>query len=59
MPMNRNTESPSNWRRPFSCDARLLTAADLEHSETEERWFSIGIAGNGVLLSVVYLWEGL
>lgn len=38
-------------------DARLLTAADLEHSETEEPWFSIGIAANGVLLSVVYLWS--
>ena len=36
-------------------DPRLLTAADLEHGDTEERWFSIGIASNGVLLSVVYL----
>ncbi len=38
-------------------DPRLLTVADLEHSQTEERWFSIGIARNGVLLSVVYLWS--
>lgn len=38
-------------------DPRLLTVADLEHSETEERWFSIGGAGNGALLSVVYLWS--
>jgi uncharacterized DUF497 family protein len=38
------------------CDPRLLTVADLEHSETEERWFSVGMASNGVLLSVVYLW---
>jgi uncharacterized DUF497 family protein len=30
--------------------------ADVEHSETEDRWFSVGIAANGVLLSVVYLW---
>ena len=37
-------------------DPRLLTVADIDHSETEERWFSIGMAGNGVLLSVVYLW---
>ena len=29
----------------------------LEHSETEERWFSIGCAGNGAMLSVVYLWS--
>ena len=38
-------------------DPSLLTVADLEHSETEERWFSVGIARNGVLLSVVYLWS--
>ena len=38
-------------------DPNLLTVADVEHSETEERWFSVGIAGNGVLLSVVYLWS--
>jgi len=38
-------------------DPRLLTVADLEHSETEERWFSIGWAGNGAMLSVAYLWS--
>jgi uncharacterized DUF497 family protein len=38
-------------------DPRLLTVADLEHSLTEERWFSVGCAGNGVMLSVVYLWS--
>ena len=38
-------------------DPNLLTVADVEHSQTEERWFSIGIANNGVLLSVVYLWS--
>jgi uncharacterized DUF497 family protein len=38
-------------------DPNLLTVADLEHSETEDRWFSVGIAANGVLLSVVYLWS--
>lgn len=32
-------------------DRRLLTVADLEHSETEERWFSVGCASNGVVLS--------
>ena len=37
-------------------DPNLLTVADLEHSTTEDRWFSVGIAANGVLLSVVYLW---
>jgi uncharacterized DUF497 family protein len=38
-------------------DPRLLTVADLEHSETEERWFSIGCASNGAMLTVVYLWS--
>jgi uncharacterized DUF497 family protein len=38
-------------------DPRLLTVADLEHGETEERWFSIGCASNGAMLSVVYLWS--
>jgi uncharacterized DUF497 family protein len=38
-------------------DERLVTVADLEHSQTEERWFSIGFATNGTLLTVVYLWS--
>jgi uncharacterized DUF497 family protein len=37
-------------------DPRLLTVADVDHSETEERWFSVGMARNGVILSVAYLW---
>lgn len=37
-------------------DPRLLTIADLEHSETEERWFSIGLTSDGRMLSIVYLW---
>ena len=38
-------------------DPRLLTIADIEHSEGEERWFSTGIARNGAVWSVVYLWS--
>jgi uncharacterized DUF497 family protein len=38
-------------------DPRLLTVADLEHSEAEDRWFSVGCASNGALISVVYLWS--
>ena len=38
-------------------DPRLLTVADLEHSDTEERWFSVGCASNGAVLSVVYVWS--
>jgi uncharacterized DUF497 family protein len=37
-------------------DSHLLTVADLEHGDNEERWFSVGIAASGALLSVVYLW---
>jgi uncharacterized protein len=40
-------------------DPRLLTVADLEHSESEERWFSVGSASNGVVLSIVYLWSDI
>jgi hypothetical protein len=29
-------------------DSHLLTVADLDHSETEQRWFSLGLARNGV-----------
>ena len=39
-------------------DSNLVTVADMEHSEAGDRWFSVGIAVNGVLLSVVYLWSG-
>jgi uncharacterized protein len=38
-------------------DPQLLTVGDLEHSEAEERWFSIGLASNGAILSIVYLWS--
>ncbi|MGB7591758.1 MAG: BrnT family toxin [Terriglobia bacterium] len=38
-------------------DPRLLTIADPEHSEAEERWFSVGCASNGAMLSIVYLWS--
>jgi hypothetical protein len=38
-------------------DPRLLTLADVEHSQVEERWFSIGIAINGAILAIAYLWS--
>ena len=38
-------------------DPRLLSVADLEHSETEGRWFSVGCAVSGAILSVVYIWQ--
>lgn len=38
-------------------DPHLLTVADLQHADTEERWFSVGCASTGRVLSVVYLWS--
>ena len=38
-------------------DERLLTIADLAHSDQEDRWFSVGRAANGLILSVAYLWS--
>ncbi len=38
-------------------DPGILSSADLAHSETEERWFSIPLASNGVIRSVAYLWN--
>jgi uncharacterized protein len=38
-------------------DPNVLTVADVDHSETEDRWSSVGIAANGVLLAVVHLWS--
>ena len=55
----RKHECPSNLRVPFFNDARVLTVADLEHSEMEDRWFSVGCASNGKLLSAAYLWTEL
>lgn len=48
---------PFELARTIFNDARLVTVADLEHGETEERWFSIGCASNGALLTVVYVWS--
>jgi uncharacterized DUF497 family protein len=48
---------PFDLARTVFNDPRLLTVADLEHSDIEDRWFSIGCAGNGATLSVVYLWS--
>ena len=36
-------------------DPRIFTLADTAHSESEERWFSLGLASNGALLSSAYL----
>ena len=48
---------PFQLARTVFSDERILTVADLEHSELEDRWISIGSASNGGLLTVVYLWS--
>ncbi|HFE63244.1 MAG TPA: BrnT family toxin, partial [Caldithrix sp.] len=34
-------------------DPRMLTIFDEEHSEFEERWVTLGLARNGILVLVV------
>ena len=53
----RNHGVPFELARSVFNDPRLLTVADLEHSDIEDRWFSIGCARSGAMLSVVYLWS--
>lgn len=36
-------------------DPRILTLADLAHSVLEERWFSVGLASTGAMISVAYV----
>ena len=38
-------------------DPHVVSVADLEHSSAEDRWYSIGYAANGAMISVVYLWS--
>ena len=38
-------------------DSSLLTVADLDHSNTEDRWFSVGCVSTGAVLFVVCLWS--
>ncbi len=60
-----DTKAAANLRKhgiPFELassifnDPGILTLADTAHSESEERWFSIGLASTGVTLAVAYLW---
>ena len=47
---------PFDLARTVFRDPQLLTVPDLEHSDDEQRWFSVGCASNGAILSLVYLW---
>jgi len=40
-------------------DPRMRSIPDVKHSDVEERWFSIGLAANGTLLSIAYVWQEL
>jgi hypothetical protein len=55
--LSRRSVLQSRDREGADPAAYGATKPDLEQSETEERWFSIGIASSGVLLAVAYLWE--
>jgi uncharacterized DUF497 family protein len=39
-------------------DPDITTFADLEHSQREERWYSIGRAETGVMITVVHTFSG-
>jgi hypothetical protein len=53
----RNHGVPFELASTVFKDPRLLSVADLEHDEVEERWFSVGLASTGAMLSVVYVWS--
>ena len=38
-------------------DALALTVFDTEHSQQEERWFTLGFDASGVLLAVAHTFE--
>ena len=40
-------------------DPNLLSIPDVEHSDNEERWLTIGIDGHGVILVVCHTFETL
>ncbi len=40
-------------------DPLARTIPDPDHSETEERWISIGHASNGQMLLVIHTWQDL
>lgn len=38
-------------------DALALTVFDAEHSQQEERWFTLGLDANGALLAVAHTFQ--
>jgi uncharacterized DUF497 family protein len=48
---------PSILHARSSAIRNFLPVADLEHGDAEERWFAVGCASNGAVLSLVYLWS--
>lgn len=39
-------------------DPNLISIPDNEHSETEERWLTMGLDENGILLVISHTFEG-
>ncbi|MBI3813814.1 MAG: BrnT family toxin [Nitrospinae bacterium] len=42
---------------PIFLDSRMIAVFDGEHSEHEDRWVTIGIDRNGILLVVVHTFQ--
>ena len=40
-------------------DPNILSIPDEEHSETEERWITMGLDENGILLTISHKFENL
>ena len=40
-------------------DPNILTVADMEHSDDEDRWFSVGITNSSQIVAVAHLWTEL
>ncbi len=45
------------WASTIFLDPRMISVFDTEHSEHEDRWATIGIDSNGVLLVVVHTFQ--
>lgn len=61
-------KAKSNWKKhgigfeqasTIFLDPRMITVFDTEHSEREDRWATIGIDKNGVLLVVLHTFQQL
>jgi len=57
-PLNAQKHTINFWQATTVFrDPRHLSIYDEEHSEDEDRWITLGIAGKGILLVVVHTFE--